>query len=205
MLEVLTGKDQSGIKETPEEAAKNILKSYVPIPAQGLLRRNTGESPVKSTIHTVLSSIGVSNWKHRTEFEREVSNINFNHISIGGRSEKQKRRYEVYREAMDNYELGNLNTIGEVRAFAAKKDVALSRQQIKRIKLSRDKSQHGRKQTMERRMRSFTADEMMSLWDKMDDAEKSTYKAFIRGKIHRSRTMTHADKIEAFAALNGKP
>jgi len=197
MLEVLTGKDQSGIKETPQAAAENILKSYIPIPAQGLIRKGGGETLALSTINTMLSSIGVSNWKHRTPFEKEVSNINFNHISIGGRSEKQKLRYKVYRDVMDKYEIGDINSIREARAFASKKGVVLSKQQMQRIRLSRDKTKQGRKQTMERRMRSFTADEMMGLWDKMDDAEKMTYRSFIRGKIYRSKTMTRAEKVDA--------
>ena len=71
LVELSTGRDFYGRQpENFVEAAKNILKSWTPIPAQGLVKDNMGDTVLTATINAMMQSIGVTNYLHMSDFQR---------------------------------------------------------------------------------------------------------------------------------------
>ena len=71
LVELSTGRDFYGRQpESAVEAAKNILKSWTPIPAQGLVKDNMGDTILEATINAMMQSIGVTNYPHMSDFQR---------------------------------------------------------------------------------------------------------------------------------------
>jgi hypothetical protein len=69
VAQLATGRDEKGRKSTPLNVAKDTLKTWVPIPAQGLVK-DTGDDVLNAMMHGLLSSVGLSNYEYQTDFGR---------------------------------------------------------------------------------------------------------------------------------------
>jgi len=70
LVEIATGRDFYGRKVGPIDAAKDTLKSWVPLPTQGVFKDNMGDTFFDSTINALLQSVGLSNYAYKSDFER---------------------------------------------------------------------------------------------------------------------------------------
>jgi hypothetical protein len=69
VAQLATGRDEKGRKSTPLNVAKDTLKTWVPIPAQGLVK-DQGDDVLNAMMHGLLSSVGLSNYEYQTDFGR---------------------------------------------------------------------------------------------------------------------------------------
>ena len=150
---------------------------------------------------SLLASVGVTNKLSKTPAEKEISDIEFNHMKMGAETPVQRKRYDEFRDLRDAYMTGDLNTISDVTRKARADGIVISRDQLKQIQLSRDTSPLAKSKLLEHKMKQFTPEEVLNVWGKMDDEEKPLYEKFVLHKIARSRTMTIQEKREAIASL----
>jgi hypothetical protein len=75
LVEVATGRDFYGKRMGTMELVKDILSSWVPIPGQGLLKSNTGETTLGKIVNGLLGSVGISNYKYMSDFEKYAQNL----------------------------------------------------------------------------------------------------------------------------------
>lgn len=100
LYELGTGRNSQGQKETIEDGITNILKSWIPIPAQGLFKEGPEMSLLQSVTHTILSSIGVTNFITKTPAEKMIHDFNFDKMPAVVMTDEQI----VKRKAMRNIE-----------------------------------------------------------------------------------------------------
>jgi hypothetical protein len=67
VVELASGRDEKGRKATPVEIAINTLKTWTPIPAQGLVK-DTGDPAFNAIMNGLFSSVGLSNYEYQTDF-----------------------------------------------------------------------------------------------------------------------------------------
>jgi hypothetical protein len=70
LVEVATGRDINGKKIDMQETVKDILKSWIPIPGQGLIKKNMGDNFAESSFNAVAASVGLSNYPYKSDFEK---------------------------------------------------------------------------------------------------------------------------------------
>jgi len=109
MYEIGLGRDINGRKVNTEEALKDIGKSWFPIPAQGLFRKNLADSKTQSFITGVLNSIGIGSYKHKTEAERKI----FEFLPKIDMTAEQKLKHTSLETVRDSYRGGDEDKISE--------------------------------------------------------------------------------------------
>jgi hypothetical protein len=67
VVELASGREEKGRKATPVEIAINTLKTWTPIPAQGLVK-DTGDPAFNAIMNGLFSSVGLSNYEYQTDF-----------------------------------------------------------------------------------------------------------------------------------------
>ena len=204
VIELASGRNQYSQKETVAEGLKSIVKSWVPIPVQGAFKNTTGQTKLQSITNALLQSVGIGSFVHKSAAERLVSDLNFGHMTVAGKSAIQKERYNGFAKIRDGYIDGKLNSMDDVRAEAKKNNIVLNKSQITQLRLLKDQTPKAKEKILEHRMKSFSADEVLEVWDKMDTSERETYKKFIIMKIIRSHTMPQNDKMAYVRLLNAK-
>ncbi len=95
LVEISTGRDFYGKKVGTLEAAKDILKSWTPIPGQGITRTPNGETTLRRITDGLFSSVGLSNWRYRTDFQRYAEQIDKGTFPS---TEKSKIKHELIME-----------------------------------------------------------------------------------------------------------
>lgn len=201
IIELASGRNQYGQKEVMEDSIKNTIKSWAPLPAQGLFKTNTGQTTAQSIYGALLGSIGMTNKLYKTPVEKEISDIAFGHMQMGAESPSQKRRYEEFSSLKDAYMTGALSTIRDVAAKAKADGVVISTSQLRQIELSRDATPQAKEKLLEHKMKDFSPEEAIDVWGKMSDDEKPLYERFMLNKIARSRMLTVQEKREAIMSL----
>jgi hypothetical protein len=204
LIELASGKDQNGQKENFLDGVKNVLKSWTPIPVQGAFKNNQGQTLIQSITSTLLGSIGVTNFQYKTPAEKEVGNIAFGHRSLAAESAQQKKRYEDFVDLKGDYMSGKLNSLDDVVAKAQENHILLSKSQLNQIRLARDTSPEAKVQVMLHKMKAFSAEEVLKVWDEMSDDEKNSYRGFVIGKIGKDSMMTPQEKSEAIQRISEK-
>jgi hypothetical protein len=204
VYELASGRDQHDQKETLAEGAKNILKSWTPIPIQGAIKNSQGQTQLQGITSTLLQSIGVTNFQTKTAAEKKIGDITFGHRTLAGDTASQKKRYDNFMELKDDYVSGRLNSLDDVQKKAKASGMILSRSQILNIEMARDTSPAGKSAVLQARMKSFNGDEVMQVWEKMNDDEQKKYRAFIIGKVAKDKNMEPSVKDQAIKELVGK-
>ena len=197
IYELGTGRDINGQKETIEDGAKNILKSWVPIPAQGIFKNNQGQTQLQSVTSFLLQSIGVSNFATKSPAEKLIADINFDRRTLGGQTQHEKDRYQAYAQLRDDYMSGKLNSMDDVVKAAKESNFELTKPQYKQIYLSRGTEPIVKQRMNEHRMKGFSAEEVMQTWAKMSSEEKDMYRNFALQKVARSQTLSPHEKLSA--------
>lgn len=200
-IELLSGRDKNGQKESLQDGMTSIIKSWTPIGVQGVFKNNNGQTQLQAVMGALLNSIGVGNFASRTAAEKKINDINFDRMTVGGKTAQEKKRYDGFSSIKDDYMMGTLNSMDEVLAKAKEDDIVLTKTQMLQIRMSRDTSPKAKAQVIEHKMNHFSAEDTMVVWDKMSDEEKDTYRNFVRGKIMRSHTMPGPDKREALKSI----
>jgi len=203
VIELASGKDINGQKESFVDGVKNILKSFTPIPVQGAIRNNQGQTVLQGVTSTLLQSIGISNFPSKTEAEKEIGNISFGHRTLAGESERQQKRYSDYADLKNDYMMGRLNSMDDVKSKAKESGLILTRNMMKAIIASRDTSPEGRVTLMEHRMSRFTSDELVQVWQKMSDEERGDYKNFVLSKLRSAHDLVGPEKLAAIRYVQG--
>jgi hypothetical protein len=93
LVELYTKRDFYGRKVEIDDTVKNTLKSWIPIPAQGLVKKNTGDNFIESTINALLSSIGVTNYPYKSDFEKYYYSLD-KPSYVESDENKQKREFK---------------------------------------------------------------------------------------------------------------
>jgi N12 class adenine-specific DNA methylase len=75
LVEMATGRDFYGRKVGAEKLAEDVLRSWVPIPGQGIIKEERGETIFESIRDSVLSSIGLSNYDYRSDFVKYAEEL----------------------------------------------------------------------------------------------------------------------------------
>ena len=70
ILEAVTGRDAYGRKRATDQQIKDMLKNIVPIPAQGLVNKET-----QTLADSLLSAVGVTSYTDRSDAEKKVIEI----------------------------------------------------------------------------------------------------------------------------------
>jgi len=205
LLEMASGRDQNGQKIGVVDAAKDILKSWTPIPAQGFFKKNMGNTMAQSVINGLLQSIGISNQPHKTAAERKVSDINFGHMQVAPRLPQAQARHEAFIALLDDFRSGDLKSMSDVNAEARKQKIILTTEQRKQILESRATGPQADTKRMRDRMRSFSAEEAMQVWEEMSPEERQRMKAFVISKVVRSTTTNHDDKVQYIHQIKTAP
>lgn len=125
LLELLSGRDRFGHKRTVGEQAKDIVKTGVPIPAQGFLH--------KADMHwweSVLSSVGIPVRKYRTPAGQLAYETARDMAPLGEGTEQQKEANALARRLIDGLRVGTVKPDDVMRERAAGK---LTVPQAKRI------------------------------------------------------------------------
>jgi len=72
--EIATGRNFYGKRVDYEDIAKEILRSWVPIPAQGLVKENQeGDPLVKRLVNSFFQSIGITNYEYQSKAAKLVN------------------------------------------------------------------------------------------------------------------------------------
>lgn len=93
LLEISTGRDYYGRKVGSTKAAEDILKSWVPIPGQGFVKKEVGKTIVQSVRDTILTSVGMSNYEYRSDFIKYAQGID-KPVFMPTEKSKLKREFE---------------------------------------------------------------------------------------------------------------
>jgi hypothetical protein len=169
LLEVSTGRDLQGRKVGVIDSVKDILKSWVPIPMQGIFKDNMGESIYDSTINALLQSVGMSNYPYKSDFERYAIEI------LGekwkGISKEQKEKSKFKRGLAENIREKKPEAVKDVLNAVKEKTITL--QQAMEIR------RRAREDPALSLGKMLTVPELLGGWNKANDAEKKILKPLI--------------------------
>jgi len=102
VIGIASGKDQYGRETDMQDTIESTLKSYIPIPAQGLVK-DQGDTLLMSILNSTLQSIGVSNYPYKTAAQKKaLENIRAK-IPVGKRSEDQIAKSKLRTSLRDDY------------------------------------------------------------------------------------------------------
>ena len=186
IIEQVTGRDQWGNKKTLTERFDDLKKNIVPIPLQGPLWKEDS-----TLLTSVLGSLGIASWKHRTEAEKMLRDYMADKRSLGGPSENQKERIDAMRDIRKQYAKGEITSLAEIRQAAKEAGVVLSGKQMKSI-IQGDNNPKKFSEDFKR----LTAEEALKVWEVADDDERMQVRHVILNKIMNARTLTQQDKRE---------
>jgi hypothetical protein len=71
--QIWEGRNFQGKRVDIEDIARDVLKSWVPIPAQGIVKENAGDTLVGSIINSVYQSIGITNYQYQSKAAKLVN------------------------------------------------------------------------------------------------------------------------------------
>lgn len=202
LIEGLSGRNQFGQKEDLQDGMNNVIKSWAPIATQGFFKNTQGQTEVQSVVGQLLATVGITNKQAKTPAEAEISDINFGHMKVAQKTAGEKKRYEGFVALKEAFMAGELNSMDDVRKQARESNLVLSKSQLQQIQSSRDITPESKLKALEQRMKSFSAEEGLMVWEKASADERAELKPFIRAKILRSHTITGADKMDALKSLN---
>ena len=201
LIELTSGRDQRGQKEDLTTGMENIIKSWTPLPAQGALKDNQGQTQIQAITSGLLGSIGVTNFKSKSEAEQVASDISYGHSPQQAKTGEQKDQYKQFTDLRNAYVSGELNSLDDVRAKAKENGMILSKSQIQQLQDARQETPEGKAKVLVHRIKNFTPDEMLKVWDKANDVERIAIRPEIIKKIARDRNMKPADKQAAIETV----
>jgi len=178
LIEIATGKDRSGRKVDAEDMAKDILKSWVPIPGQGFVK-DSKDTFLESIMHSLFQSVGLSNYEYRSNFDKAVA-------------EKFQERMIVYAPKEERDRLKLVKRYGDVLTRLKKENEPISetideiREKIQEGKLYREDMQKIRDRAKTTRtealLKALSAEDLAAIWDKATAEEQKKYARIRRTK-----------------------
>ena len=173
LVEVSTGRDFYGRKVGVIDAAKDVLRSWIPIPMQGIVKDNLGDTIYDATINSLLQSVGLSNYPYQSDAVKKARELSGAHIVAQGTKE-QVEKSKVKRELVDDYRKDPVETTNKLR------------QMIKDKKITTDEAldiqKKGKEPPLIGYIRHLTVPELLQVWDKTNNDEKKILKPIITSK-----------------------
>lgn len=200
---VAHSEDTQGRSATFVDSVKDVLNGFAPIPAGEFLKRssNPTDTWITKLVNGLMQSVGVTNYAFKTEAEKAASDISYGHRQTAPALPGAQARYDAIREIKDKYLSGELDGMGDVLRQARANGIQLTSQQIKEIEHS--KRTEG-KLTLQDRIKHFSLEETMIVWDNMTDAERKENMSFVLGKIARSDSTPFEQKGELYRRIRSE-
>jgi len=175
VAEVATGRDFYGKKVDLLDAAKDILKSWIPIPAQGIVKENAGDSFAGAVINSTLQSIGMSNYPYKSKAAKLVQELS---PRVDRPLEKKEREYYyLKRKAVDMLRKGK--QWGDFPDGMKEKLNALSDEQLDKIDKEADRT------LLDMRFTRLTMDQKIRVWKIATPEERNELEETYNAAIER--------------------
>jgi hypothetical protein len=171
VVEIASGKDRFGRSVDAEDAARDIFKSWIPIPAQGIVK-DSKDTFLESIVYTTLQSIGISNYDYRTSFEQAIMETKSKRMVVTplkGERDRQKLMH-TYGEKLR--QLRKRGESVEDISQGIKEDVKSGKLYAKDVKRIVEIAKTDRTRES---IKSMPLEDVVSIWDKASHEEAKKY------------------------------
>ena len=128
-VQMWEGRNIYGKKTDWVETVKDVLKSWVPIPAQGIVKENAGDTFLSSIVNSVFQSVGMTNYPYKSKAAKLVQELS---PRVDRTMEKKEREfYSLKHKAVDILRKGK--PWGDFSDSMKEKLNALSDEQLDKI------------------------------------------------------------------------
>lgn len=191
LVEMASGRDANGRKVGIEDAARDVLKSLIPIPGQGIVKKNQGDTILGATVNALLQSTGVSNYQFRSDAERKMMELMPRIDKV--RTPEQKKISELRRQVLPMLRKGK--TLSELPEGLKNKLLGLTDKQLKRIQ------SEGEMTAIQSGFKHLSAEDAIEVWKVMTPQEKELMEEEYSAKLSRKSKDMSDEDYESFKEL----
>jgi hypothetical protein len=171
IIQLAQGRDRYGRKADAEQVAREIWRSWTPIPLQGFFKTG-GQTPLRSIINAMAQSGGISNYPFKTEFEKAVADKFHERIVISAPKVERERMglVRMYADQVkENRDAHKPVTDIMKNVQDDIKSGSLGREDMKAI------LERSRTTATQVQMKALSGEDLLEIWDKATEEEKKKY------------------------------
>lgn len=137
----------------------------------------------------------------QTDAEKLIDKINRGKKPEGGYTEEQQKKREIKQDIVQQLRSGDISTMTEINAIAKENDIVLSHTDKQNMILALKEDPASEKKRFENRVKSFSAEEIVKVYRKMNDDEKEKYTSVVKHKVLNSMSITRGQRQEYLLEL----
>lgn len=194
--------DANYIKQLAQSSGY-VAKQFIPFWMRGIKKADESGKSIGSIAAPFVGIMPAPRSLTQTNAEKMLYQMKRNDRPQGGYTTDQTKRFATISDLKNQYKAGDI-TLGDAIRSAKEEGIQLSEATVRGMIMSKKTGPAADQYQMQKLTGRRTAEEMMEVWDEMNDDEKAKYKPIVLNKVANSKTMNLKDKEDAILTITGR-